>query len=98
MHLDAGVDKEACPLNLAPTASTTAALALGDALAVALLDARGFTRRRLRALASRRQRSAGACCCMCATSCAAATRVPRVGRDATLEADAARDDAARASA
>jgi arabinose-5-phosphate isomerase len=42
IHLDAGVDEEACPLNLAPTASTTAALALGDALAVALLDARGF--------------------------------------------------------
>ena len=41
-HLDAGVAQEACPLNLAPTASTTAALALGDALAVALLDARGF--------------------------------------------------------
>jgi arabinose-5-phosphate isomerase len=40
--LDAGVAKEACPLNLAPTASTTAALALGDALAVAALDARGF--------------------------------------------------------
>ncbi|HKC45070.1 MAG TPA: KpsF/GutQ family sugar-phosphate isomerase [Burkholderiales bacterium] len=40
--LDAAVEKEACPLNLAPTASTTAALALGDALAVALLDARGF--------------------------------------------------------
>jgi len=42
VHLDAHVDKEACPLNLAPTASTTAALALGDALALALLDARGF--------------------------------------------------------
>lgn len=41
-HLDASVAKEACPLNLAPTASTTAALALGDALAVALLDAHGF--------------------------------------------------------
>ena len=40
--LDSGVDKEACPLNLAPTASTTAQLAMGDALAVALLDARGF--------------------------------------------------------
>jgi arabinose-5-phosphate isomerase len=40
--LDARVEKEACPLNLAPTASTTAALALGDALAVALLEARGF--------------------------------------------------------
>jgi arabinose-5-phosphate isomerase len=42
IHLDARVEQEACPLNLAPTASTTAALALGDALAVALLDARGF--------------------------------------------------------
>ena len=42
VHLDAHVDLEACPLNLAPTASTTAALALGDALAVAVLDARGF--------------------------------------------------------
>ncbi len=42
IHLDAAVREEACPLNLAPTASTTAALALGDALAVALLDARGF--------------------------------------------------------
>ncbi|WP_163560181.1 KpsF/GutQ family sugar-phosphate isomerase [Halomonas sp. NO4] len=42
-HLDSGVAREACPLDLAPTASTTAALALGDALAVALLEARGFT-------------------------------------------------------
>jgi arabinose-5-phosphate isomerase len=44
IHLYAGVETEACPLNLAPTASTTAALALGDALAVALMRARGFTR------------------------------------------------------
>jgi arabinose-5-phosphate isomerase len=43
VHLDARVAQEACPLNLAPTASTTAALALGDALAVALLEARGFS-------------------------------------------------------
>lgn len=42
VHLNVAVDKEACPLNLAPTASTTATLAVGDALAVALLDARGF--------------------------------------------------------
>lgn len=41
--LDVSIPKEACPLNLAPTASTTATLAMGDALAVALLDARGFT-------------------------------------------------------
>lgn len=41
--LDCAVEREACPLNLAPTASTTAALAMGDALAVALLEARGFT-------------------------------------------------------
>jgi len=43
VHLDARVAQEACPLNLAPTASTTAALALGDALAVALLEKRGFS-------------------------------------------------------
>ncbi len=42
VHLDVAVAEEACPLNLAPTASTTVALALGDALAVALLEARGF--------------------------------------------------------
>ncbi len=44
VHLYAGAEKEACPLNLAPTASTTAALALGDALAVALMQAKGFSR------------------------------------------------------
>lgn len=43
VHLDVSVDEEACPLNLAPTASTTAALVMGDALAIALLEARGFT-------------------------------------------------------
>lgn len=43
VHLDVSVAQEACPLNLAPTASTTATLAMGDALAVALLEARGFT-------------------------------------------------------
>lgn len=43
IHLYAGVDQEACPLGLAPTASTTASLVLGDAIAVSLLEARGFT-------------------------------------------------------
>lgn len=43
LHIDVSVQQEACPLNLAPTASTTAALALGDAFAVALLEHRGFT-------------------------------------------------------
>ena len=43
VNLNVGVSKEACPLNLAPTASTTATLAMGDALAVALLEMRGFT-------------------------------------------------------
>lgn len=43
LHLDVSIQQEACPLGLAPTASTTAALALGDALAMALLEARGFT-------------------------------------------------------
>jgi arabinose-5-phosphate isomerase len=42
VHLDVRVDKEACPLNLAPTSSTTATLALGDALAIACMEARGF--------------------------------------------------------
>jgi len=42
VHLDAGVPREACPLNLAPTASTTATLVMGDALAMAVLKARGF--------------------------------------------------------
>ena len=44
LHLSVAIDREACPLNLAPTASTTATLALGDALAMALIEARGFTR------------------------------------------------------
>lgn len=43
VHIDVSVDQEACPLGLAPTSSTTATLAMGDALAVSLLDARGFT-------------------------------------------------------
>ncbi len=43
VHLDVAIDQEACPLGLAPTASTTVTLAMGDALAVALLEARGFT-------------------------------------------------------
>jgi len=44
VHIDVSVEKEACPLGLAPTSSTTAALVMGDALAVALLETRGFTR------------------------------------------------------
>ncbi len=44
VHLPVAIDREACPLDLAPTASSTACLAMGDALAMALLDARGFTR------------------------------------------------------
>jgi arabinose-5-phosphate isomerase len=44
LHLPVSIDREACPLGLAPTASTTATLALGDALAMALVEARGFTR------------------------------------------------------
>lgn len=44
VNIDVGVEQEACPLGLAPTASTTAALAMGDALAISLLEARGFTK------------------------------------------------------
>lgn len=43
IHITTHVEQEACPLGLAPTASTTALLAMGDAIAVAVLDARGFT-------------------------------------------------------
>ena len=43
-HIDVGIEKEACPLGLAPTSSTTAALVMGDALAISLLETRGFTR------------------------------------------------------
>jgi arabinose-5-phosphate isomerase len=43
-HIDVSVEQEACPLGLAPTSSTTAALVMGDALAISLLEARGFTR------------------------------------------------------
>ena len=44
IHINVAVEKEACPLDLAPTATTTATLAVGDALAIALLEARGFNR------------------------------------------------------
>jgi arabinose-5-phosphate isomerase len=81
--LDAGVEQEACPLNLSPTASTTAALALGDALAVALLDARGFS-----ADDFARSHPGGALGRKLLTHVADVMRtgdaVPRVGIDATL--------------
>ncbi len=81
--LDTAVDKEACPLNLAPTASTTAQLALGDALAVALLDARGF-----RAEDFARSHPGGALGRKLLTHVEDVMRsgnaIPRVGLDATL--------------
>jgi len=71
-HIDASVTEEACPLGQAPTASTTVALVLGDALAMALLEAKGFTQEdfafRIRAAAWD-----AACCSRCMTSCTAAT-------------------------
>ncbi len=89
--LDSAVDQEACPLNLAPTASTTAQMALGDALAVALLDARGFREhdfarshpggslgRKLLMHVRDLMRSGDA--------------LPMVGPEADLNRDAARDD------
>jgi arabinose-5-phosphate isomerase len=69
VHLDVSVPEEACPLGLAPTASTTAALVMGDALAIALLEARGFTDEDFA-----RSHPAGACCCTSPTSCTPATR------------------------
>ena len=71
--LDVGVAEEACPLNLAPTASTTAALAMGDALAVALLESRGFTREDSRGRIPA-ARSAAASRCTWMTSCIPACR------------------------
>ena len=62
-HLDVSVEEEACPLNLAPTASTTATLTMGDALAVALLKSRGFTADDLPALTPAAS-SANGCYCM----------------------------------
>ena len=65
--LDAGVEQEACPLGLIPTASTTAALAVGDALAMALLEERGFSADDLAAHHPRG--NLGSNSCACATSC-----------------------------
>ena len=83
VHLDVSVPAEACPLDLAPTASTTASLAMGDALAVALLEARGFT-----ADDFARSHPAGALgrrlLLHIADIMHAGDEVPRVGADATL--------------
>ena len=79
MHLDIAVPAEACPLNLAPTASTTAALAVGDALAVALLKARGFTEEDF-ARSHPGRPWAGACCCTCADVMRTGEDVPRSRR------------------
>lgn len=75
VHLNCHVEREACPLNLAPTTSTTATLALGDALAVSCLSAKGFSRRTSRE-AIRAARSDGVSFCTSPTSCARATRCP----------------------
>ncbi len=63
VHLDCSVAEEACPLNLAPTASTTAALAMGDALAVACSKRAASRRRTLRARIQAGDWG-GSCCCM----------------------------------
>jgi arabinose-5-phosphate isomerase len=85
VHLDVSVPAEACPLALAPTSSTTASLAMGDALAVALLDARGFT-----ADDFARSHPAGALgrrlLLHISDVMHAGDDVPRVGADATLSA------------
>jgi arabinose-5-phosphate isomerase len=85
VHLDARVDEEACPLGLAPTSSTTAALVVGDALAVSLLEARGFT-----AEDFARSHPAGALgrrlLVLVENVMHAAADAPRVGPDATLSA------------
>jgi len=65
--LDVSVPEEACPLGLAPTASTTATMALGDALAIALLEERGFSPRTSRS--SIPAARSGAACCASRSSC-----------------------------
>lgn len=71
LHLSVAIDQEACPLNLAPTASTTATLALGDALAMALLEARGFTPRT--SPGSTPAASSASGCCASSSSCTRGT-------------------------
>ena len=73
IHLCVKVPKEACPLGLAPTSSTTAALVMGDALAVALLEARGFTPEDF-ALSHPAVRWVGNCCCGLTILCILAMR------------------------
>jgi arabinose-5-phosphate isomerase len=69
------VDAEACPFNMAPTTSTTVTMAVGDALAMVLLEARGFPARTTPSC-TRAAPSGAPCCCACATSCARATAWP----------------------
>ena len=66
VHIDVSVEQEACPLGLAPTTSTTVALAMGDALAIALLEARGFSAEDF-ARSHPAAGSAAGCCCASAT-------------------------------
>ena len=72
LHINCHVDREACPLNLAPTSSTTTTLALGDALAVACLSAKGFSQEDL-PVAIRAEHSGADCSSMCGTLCAQET-------------------------
>ena len=72
VNLDARVEQEACPLNLAPTSSTTTSLVLGDALAIALLEARGFTAEDF-AFSTQAAHWVDACCSRWKTSCTPAS-------------------------
>ena len=76
--LDVSVPEEACPLNLAPTASTTATLAMGDALAVAMLEARGFTRQDFARSHPGRHASGAVCCCTSEDLMRKGDAIPRV--------------------
>ena len=82
--LNVRVPKEACPFNLAPTASTTAMLVMGDALAMAVLQARGF-KQRTSPNTTPPARLAARCCRASATSCAAATRNAVAGENLTVK-------------
>ena len=94
VHLDVSVPAEACPLGLAPTASTTAALVMGDALAIALLEARGFTDEDFA-----RSHPAGSLgrrlLLHISDIMHTGEQIPSVGADASLSRDADGDDAQR---
>ena len=84
VNIDVSVSKEACPLGLAPTSSTTATLAMGDAISIALLEARGFNENDFALSHPGGTLGRTLCYCMSAISCIPDDEVPKVSTSATL--------------